>query len=160
MPTPKYVSFSNAPQDYAADQRSIESRKRLAEKLQEDAQKNIGPGQMVDNIYVGPSWTQGAAQLAKALVARGQLQDVGKEEKDLATRRSAALGQTLSQLPMPTNETQRTDQEGTGAFDMAGTAGPPTRQVNPTMQDYSAWLGRLAQIGPEATKIGGTVLGI
>lgn len=143
-----YTNFGKDAQDFAAEQRSLESRKRLAEAMQAQSQQAIGPGQMVGRFYVGPSWSQGAAQLGKALFAGSQLKDIAGAEKDLAGRRSQALAEALQGMPRAKQEELPPDVMG------------PPQTMQPGMGDYAKWFGDLSRVGPEAVQMGGTLLGM
>lgn len=57
-------------------------QRKLAEALQAQADEPL-QGQMVSGIYVAPSWTQGAAKLAKALSGKYQMAQADEREKAL-----------------------------------------------------------------------------
>ena len=155
-------TFNTVSTDWQAQQREIDRQRKLAEMLTEQGQQSAQGG-MVGNIYVAPSWTQGAAQLARALAGRKVSERVAEQERDLSTRRSQALADALRGMPTP--RTEGTTGEGmTGGLDMQdyprGAAPGDTRTVQPTMQDNAAWLGQLAALGPDAVGIGNAMIGI
>ena len=109
-------TFNTVSTDWQAQQREIDRQRKLAEMLTEQGQQSAQGG-MVGNIYVAPSWTQGAAQLARALAGRKVSERVAEQERDLSTRRSQALADALRGMPTP--RTEGTTGEGmTGGLDM------------------------------------------
>lgn len=87
-----------APGEWEMQQPQILRQRKLAEALQQQADEPL-QGQMVSGIYVAPSWTQGAAKLAKALSGRYQLQQADEQEKVLARQmreqQAAELGRVM-----------------------------------------------------------------
>lgn len=140
--------------DYGAEAEDIARRRKMAEMMQMQALEPIK--QETAGGYVVPiSWTQGLAKALQAGVGgyqQGQLKD---EARQLADRRNQALAQAISGMPQATTETAPGPDDGSGIPSPNVTT---TKQ--PTWQQQAGWLGNLAQIGPEATALGSTVLGM
>jgi len=147
---------------YSAQEQEIERQRRMAEAMQAQSMQPIQGG-MQGQVYVPPSWTQGAAQLAKALVGGMGVSRAGEQSQALAKQRSEAMAAALRGMPAP--QTVSTTGEGmTGGLDQQdypqGAAPGDTRTTQPTMQDNAAWLGQLSAIGPDAVGMGSALMGM
>ena len=87
-----------APMDFQTQQQSIERRRKLADALRQDSmtplQGQFAPG----GFYVAPHWTQHAAQLAQALVARKTQDDLDEEERDLVGQQRKFMSDQAEEL--------------------------------------------------------------
>lgn len=146
-----YAKNVNTFTDYGAEQQEIDRRRKMAELL---AQQSMQPIEVQPNVPV--SWTQGLAKLLQGYGAGREEKMLGERQKDLASRRSQALAAALGGMPTASQQEMEGSQADAAQFNMA----PQTETVQPTMQQNAAWLGKLAQIGPDATQIGGTLLGM
>lgn len=144
--------------DFSTEETKIRRRQKLAEALQAQGMSPLETNRMAGGWAVPISPWEGAAKLAQSLSGAYQAKKATDALGDLSQRRNQALVQALGQMPQGGTATAPTDQEGTGAFDMAGTAGPQVTHTAPTPQDNAAWLGRVATIDPKAVGIGQTVL--
>lgn len=79
-------------------------QRKLAEALQAQADEPL-QGQMVSGIYVAPSWTQGAAKLAKALSGKYQMAQADEREKALAKQIQQDRTDTLNNWMKAANGT-------------------------------------------------------
>lgn len=149
------VSFTLPGTEYQAEAERIARQRKMAEQLRMEAEQGtpLLPGQFHSPL-------SGIARLLKAHTAKTELRDADAAQKGLGERRNTALADVLRDMPRARREALPTDQEGTGSFDMSGTAGPQTNMVQPSMADNAQWLGKLQAIGPEATQLGGTILGM
>lgn len=97
--TAKQASYGNAlaPGEWEMQGQQIMRQRKLAEALQQQADDPL-QGQMVSGIYVAPSWTQGAAKLAKALSGKYQMAQADEQEKALAQQRIQARNQSMTQI--------------------------------------------------------------
>lgn len=157
MPQTRSVSFTSP---YDAELAEIDRRRALAQALSQQAAQPLPTNRMAGRVAIPISPLEGAAQLVKgASGAYGQRQ-ADEQQRSVAQRRSEALAQALRGMPQAQMQAQPSDQEGTGAFDMMGNASPAQQMVRPGMAQNSAWLGKLAGIGPDAVSMGGTMLGM
>lgn len=92
-------------------------QRKLAEALQAQADEPL-QGQMVSGIYVAPSWTQGAAKLAKALSGKYQMAQADEREKALAKQmrdeQSADLGKFMEAMQGKSAYTTQADTDEHG----------------------------------------------
>lgn len=137
--------------DYGAEQQDIDRRRKMAELL---AQQSMQPIEVPTNAPV--SWTQGLAKMLQGYGAGREEKMLGERQKDLASRRNQALAAALGGMPTESQQAMAGSQSDVEQYGMA----PQTETVQPSMQQNAAWLGQLAQIGPDATQIGGTMLGM
>jgi len=145
------VSFT----DYGAEQQDIERRRKMAELLSQQGMQPIE--QQTAGGYVVPtSWTQGLAKALQSGLGGYQQGQLKEEAKTLAAKRNQALAAALGGMPTAQTSELPGSQADQGQFNMA----PQTQTTQPTMQQNANWLGQLAQIGPDATQIGGTMLGM
>lgn len=86
----------NPSTDYTTEQADIARRRKMAELLQQHAQDQELKGQMVGNIFVAPSITQGLAKALSAYGAKSQLDELDQKEKDLQSRMGQDLTSTVS----------------------------------------------------------------
>lgn len=157
MPATQNISLTS-PTDYSAESLSIERRRKLAEALQAQANQPLDTNQTAGGFVIPISPFQGAAKLSQALVGAYGSKKAEDASKGLSERRNQALIDALGQMPQGGTVTAPTDQEGTGSFDMSGTAGPQVTRTAPTPQQNASWLGQIANIDPKAVDIGKTVL--
>lgn len=117
--TAKQASYGNAlaPGEWEMQGQQIMRQRKLAEALQQQADDPL-QGQMVSGIYVAPSWTQGAAKLAKALSGKYQMAKADEQEKALAQQQreqqAADMGkfmETMQGKPAYTTQAD-TDEHG------------------------------------------------
>lgn len=138
--------------DYSAEQQALERRRRMAEMLSQQSMQPIE--QVAPNAPI--SWTQGLAKALQGFQAGREERDVGQRQKDLTGRRNQALAEALGAMP----------KEQTSNLNLVNTddEGNPMPAANvttqPTMQDNAAWLGRLAQVGPDAVQMGTGLMGM
>lgn len=148
--------------DYDAEREDIAQRIKYADALREQAGATPQT-QVVGNRAIPLSWAQGLAQAVKGGISGYTRQNALAEQKSLSERRGAALANAMSNIPQAqtTQTVTPTDQQGTGSFDMSGSAGPPvqTQTVNPTMQQNAQWLASLSTLGKDAQGMGTTMLG-
>lgn len=140
--------------DYTAAQQDIERRRKMAEMLQAQALQPIE--QQTAGGYVTPiSWTQGLAKVLQGGIGGYMQGQSSRESKELAARRNQALAAAIQGMP------QEQSNVAPGPDDGSGIPSPNvTTTQQPTWQQNAAWLGNLAQIGPDATNLGSTVLGM
>ena len=134
---------------YSIEQGQIEHRRKMAEALKAQSMQQ-DPTQMVSGRAVPYSPMQGLSRLAQALSGARGMDLADQEQKALGGRRGEALAQALGGMPQPRQE----EQQGPVQPGMA----QPSMTVQPSMQDNAQWLGSLAQIGPDATQIGSSML--
>jgi hypothetical protein len=146
-----YAQNINTFTDYGVAQQDIERKRRMAELLQ---QQSMQPIEQKEGVPI--SWTQGLAKLLQGYNAGQGMRSATEEQKALAARRNQAMAETLGAMPSAKQMPMEGSQADVDQYGMA----PQTELTQPTMQDNTAWLGKLAQIGPEATAIGGTMLGM
>lgn len=79
---------------YDAQQQEIDQKRLYAEALRQQGME-APQGQMAGRIYVGPSWTQGLAQMLKAYGGRKGVDMANEEGKALAGERQAKLAEAL-----------------------------------------------------------------
>ena len=137
--------------DYGAEQQDIERKRRMAELLQ---QQSMQPIEQQTGVPI--SWTQGLAKMLQGYNAGQGMKSATEAQKALASRRNQAMAEALGGMPTAQTSEMPGSQADTAQFEMA----PQTQTTQPTMQQNAAWLGKLAQIGPDATQIGGTMLGM
>lgn len=151
-----YAKNVNTFTDYGAEQQEIDRRRKMAELLQQQAMQPIQNEPMAGGYVVPTSWTHGLAKLLQGGAAGYEEKMLGERQKDLASRRSQAMAAVLAGMPTASQQEMAGSQADVDQFGMA----PQTETVQPTMQQNAAWLGQLAQIGPDAAQIGGTLLGM
>lgn len=91
------VSFTSP---YDTELEALDRRQKLAEALQQRAAQPI-QGNMAGRVYVGPSWTQGLAQLVQAYGARKGMQGLDERRKEIATERNQKLVEALTKARQP-----------------------------------------------------------
>jgi hypothetical protein len=149
------VSFMG-PTDYTAEQADIDRRRKYAEALRAQSMQPLET-QTAGGWAIPISPTQGLAKMLQAYVGKRGDQKATEDTKALATRKNQALVEALGGMPRTQTETQPLPYAG----DDEGNAMPPAqRTVQPTMADNVQWLGKLAQIGPDAVQMGTGVLGM
>lgn len=146
-----YAQNINTFTDYGVAQQDVERKRRMAELLQ---QQSMQPIEQKEGVPI--SWTQGLAKLLQGYNAGQGMRSATEEQKALAARRNQAMAETLGAMPAAKQVPMEGSQSDVDQYGMA----PQTEMTQPTMQDNTAWLGKLAQIRPEATQIGGTMLGM
>lgn len=140
--------------DYGAEAQDIERRRKMAELLQQQALQPIE--QTTAGGYVTPiSWTQGLAKALQGYAGMKGQEAATQQAKDLAGRRNQAMAETLGAMPTARQEQGPTIDDMPGQLVMPG----QTRTVEPGAQDYAKWMSSLAQIGPEATQVGSSMIG-
>lgn len=155
MPNVSTMS-AGIPTAYGAEAQDITRRRRMAEALQQQSMEALPTNQMAGGYVVPISLTQGLAKMLQAYGGAKGMEQARKDEAGLATRRNQALADALRGMPKATTEDINPIK-----FDDEGNAMPPAlKTTQPTTQDYTGWLGQLAQIGPDATNIGTTMLGM
>lgn len=104
--TSKQASYGNAlaPGEWEMQGQQIMRQRKLAEALQQQADDPL-QGQMVSGIYVAPSWTQGAAKLAKALSGKYQMAQADEQEKTLSKQIQQDRTDTLNNWMKAANGT-------------------------------------------------------
>lgn len=132
--------------DYNAEQEDLVRRQQLARMLYSNA---LTPQQGVQagRVYVGPSWTQGLAQMFSAYAGGKINDDVSRARSDLSQKRGAALADALSNVPQPTTVESELSPGQVGP-------GLPEQQA----PNYAPWLARLAQIDPQSVAIGTSLM--
>ena len=137
--------------DYGAQSQDIERKRRMAELLQ---QQSMQPIETQTGVPI--SWTQGLAKLLQGYNAGQGMRTAAEEQKTLSAKRNQAMAAALGRMPGATQKEVAGSPEDAMQFNMA----PQTESVQPTMQQDATWLGQLAQIGPDATQIGSSLLGM
>lgn len=141
--------------DYGAEAADIDRRRKMAELLQQQALTPIEQ-QTAGGRVIPISWTQGLAKLLQGGVGAYKEAQAAKESKDLMSRRSQAMAAALSGMPEATQVEVPGSQSDTMQFGIPA----QTDRVQPTFKQNAQWLGSLAQLGPDATQIGSTMLGM
>ena len=141
--------------DYGAEAADIDRRRKMAELLQQQALTPIEQ-QTAGGRVIPISWTQGLAKLLQGGVGAYKEAQAAQQSKDLTSRRSQAMAAALSGMPTAQTTEMQGSPEDTAQFGMA----PQMQTTQPTMQQNASWLGQLAQLGPDATQIGSTMLGM
>lgn len=149
------------PADLQGEREGLERRRRLADTLMAQGMAPL-QGRQAGGLYVAPSPLEG---LAKALqmglgVRRGEdvqgaLSALGQTA---AQRRQETLAAALSEAQGTPEQVQGTAGEGTGSFDMSGTAGPAVTPGTPG-NPLSAYARLAASGDPLAMQFGGQMLG-
>lgn len=136
MPGLKQVSFTDP---YAAEQMDILRRQKLAEALQMQGMAQMGGTETAPGGWaIKRSPMEGLGKIAQSMTGAYLGQKASEDAKALGERttneRSQALARALQMMEgTPAHVGQQampTDQEGTGSFDMSGTAGPPVQSMN------------------------------
>lgn len=123
------------PPELQAEQEALLRRQRVADMMTQRGQIPIQGG-MAGRAYVGPSWTQGLAQLANAYVGGKTSDDIGVAKKNIAGRYNDMYADEVARLSaMRSGSTPRPSavdpQEMEQAADQ-GTALPgPVQDVAP-----------------------------
>lgn len=141
--------------DYGAEQKDIERRLKMADMLRQQSMVPLEQ-QAVGGQAIPLSWTQGLAKVLQGGAAGYQERKLKDEQTALASKRNQALAAALAGMPMAQTTELPGSQADQGQFGMA----PQTQTQQPTMQQNAQWLGQLAQVGPDAMQIGGTLLGM
>lgn len=147
---------------YGPQEEEIEQRRRYADALRQQSMQPLET-QMSGRVAVPISWAQGAAKLLQGYAGSKGVEKAGEERKLIAGEKARRTAELLG--GMPAARTESTTGAGmTGGLDAQdypmGAAPGDTRTVQPTMQDRASWLGQLAQVGPEAVSMGGTLIGM
>ena len=143
------TSFSSP---YSAEQAAIERQRKLAEALQAQSMQPIEQ-QTAGGWVVPTSPLQGLAKVFQGYVSGQSQRAADEKERALGSQRNAAITAALSSMPKARQESVY------GVDDGSGWALPDQqRTVNPTVQEYSGWLGKLAQIDPRAVQIGSSMV--
>ena len=137
--------------DYGAQSQDIERKRRMAELLQ---QQSMQPIETQPGVPI--SWTQGLAKLLQGYNAGQGMRTAAEEQKTLSAKRNQAMAAALGGMPAAQTTEMPGSQADTAQFDMA----PQMQTTQPTMQDYTKWLGDLAQVGPDAISIGTGMIGM
>lgn len=87
----KTVSFTSP---YDARQAELEQQRAYAEALRQQGME-APQGGMAGRMYVGPSWTQGLAQMLKAYGGRKGVEQVGEQSQALARERAQKIAEAL-----------------------------------------------------------------
>lgn len=149
------VSFVTPGYEEQAQQDEIARRQRMAQLLQQKALQPLQGG-MAGNVYVGPSITQGLAQLLSAYGGRKQEEAAQAQSKQLAQALQAKRDQWLGEMP----QAQPAKTESMGEIDpsMAQFGSYETQPAkNPSSQDYLAWAMRGMQIDPQMAQFGASM---
>ena len=137
--------------DYGAQSQDIERKRRMAELLQ---QQSMQPIETQPGVPI--SWTQGLAKMLQGYNAGQGMRTATEEQKTLAAKRNQAMAAALGGMPAAQTTEMPGSQADTVQFEMP----PQTQTTQPTMQDYTKWLGNLAQVGPDAVSIGTGIIGM
>ena len=117
-----------APNDYTAEQQSIENQRRLALALQQQGQTPLDPAQQAGGWVIPVSPYAGAAKMVQSFGGSLGQRQADERERTLAEKYRSDLSSALVNAQQAAAGTpghvQDTSQEGTGSFDMSGTRGP------------------------------------
>lgn len=110
--------YQGIPELEAAEQDALR-RQKIAEAMMAQAQQPVQPFSQAGRLVVPMSWTQGAAQLAQAVIARKKGKKAEKSLEELAGKHQAGVQQALEQyrsrregIPETTLQTTGTKLEG------------------------------------------------
>ncbi len=119
------------PDQYGAEQISIERQRRLSEALQQQSQQPLDTNQQVGGWAIPVSPYAGLAKMLQGYSSRKGLDLADERQRALAEKyesdTTAAVTDSLNKLygtPGTPGSTQDTSQQGTGSMDMSGSAGP------------------------------------
>lgn len=144
------------------EEQELEQRRRYAEMLRQQGMQPMGETRMAGRVAVRNSPLEGLAKMLQSYSGAKELEGVSADRKALMDRRNEMTAAALRGMPMP--QQQFTAGAGmTGGLDsqdyQPGAAPGDSRTVQPSMQDYGAWMGQLAQAGPQAVNIGSALMG-
>ena len=144
---------------YHIEAQDIERRRRLAEALSQKSMESQ-PTEVIGGWAIPHSPLQGAARLAQAVAGSMGSRKATEESTALSERHRKALASAMMGMPQPRQEISMLPTGQAGTVDEIGAPQTQERTVQPSMQDNASWLGQLAQVGPEAVSMGGTMLGM
>ena len=135
------VSFTSP---YAADEMAIQRRQKLAEMLAKEAIDPLQTNRMAGRFVVPVSPWEGVAKVAKGLGSAYLGNQAEERQKELVKQLQGDASKWVGNQPQGTPaQIQDTTQEGTGSFDMSGTAGP--QNVPAQAPSQQAVMGHLMQ---------------
>jgi len=152
---------------YGAQEEENDQRRKYAEALRQQSMQPLETNRMAGRVAIPISWAEGAAKLLQGYTGGKGVREAGDERKRLASEKAIKTAELLGGMPTARQQTtQKPFDMASVGQDMPEEAPIPglqteqTQMVQPTMQDRGAWLGQLAQIGPEAVSMGGTLMGM
>lgn len=147
------ISLTN---EYDVEAAEILRRRKMAELMQQQGSQPLEGTQTVGGWAIPQSPYHGLAKMVQSYAgARGQT-EADARQKDLMTRRNTALAEALKGMPQGTPAREAI----TLPDDVQGPVSPAQPAAQPSPQDYAKWMGTLAQVGPDATQIGSTMIGL
>jgi hypothetical protein len=141
--------------DYSADQRDIERRRMMAQKLQEQSMQPLETNQMAGGWAIPISPTQGLAKMLQAYTAGKGLEKAKEDERALAQRMRTEATDWAGGIPQPT-----TRDLNPVSMDDEGNVVPPTMQTTrPSRQEMMAqMLKGISSGNPITAQLAGPML--
>lgn len=145
-----------APNEYSVEAQAIDRRRKLAELMQQQSMTPLEAPPNAGGWAIPISPFAGAAKMLQAYAGGVGQRKADEKMKGLSERRNTALAEALRGMPQGTPGREAI----TLPDDIQGPVAPAQSAVQPSPQDYAKWMGSLAQVGPDATQIGSTMIGL
>lgn len=124
---------------YDAQQREIDRRAQYAELLRQQGME-APQGGMAGRIYVGPSWTQGLAQMLKAYGGGKGVRMADEQSRELASDRTKAMVDALKGYGAGGDATKLLESPDTAAFGVQAMGQERQAQIDAlTRSDDRRW---------------------